>query len=399
MADELELESPLSSQPPAVSPYDSLLARNERSAPAVATRLAVERRDADRDLGLLLRLGGEEARRRVARARRRFRSPFLAQHLLEHSRAAMEVSPARARHLADLAYRVVLYPRQRNSFTVELMTTALVYRAQAEALLGDLETAELGFALARRLRSRLPITDFGLRAEMDLFEGLLCRKQRRFHRADRLLLRAWRLFLTQRTVSRAVEALLEFVLSRLLQGDPLGALEGLQRCRRFAGELPARILARCEIARLEALFALERWEALRAALPVALGACRPFPRLHGHACRFAGRLASRRGRTAEAERMLLASWGALRGRGEDFEAARSSLDLAEHYLRRGARGRGQQAAERCLHSLLAGDVPPEARLVIQALRRGDALSVATVAELRGTLDRLRDAPRPAPVPC
>lgn len=74
---------------------------------ALLSRLLLERRDARKDLAKLLDEIPAERRRRIARSKTRYRSPALAEMLVEESRSRESTDPADAADLARLA-KVVL---------------------------------------------------------------------------------------------------------------------------------------------------------------------------------------------------------------------------------------------------------------------------------------------------
>ena len=74
---------------------------------ALLSRLLLERRDARKDLAKLLGETPDERRRRIARSKTRFRSPALAEMLVEESRSRESTDPGDAADLAALAPAVL----------------------------------------------------------------------------------------------------------------------------------------------------------------------------------------------------------------------------------------------------------------------------------------------------
>lgn len=89
----------------------------------------------------LMRLPAEERQGRVARARKRFRNPFLADLLIEASRQRVFADPREAAALARLAFEVALRiecpPFADADVAHEPMTRALAFQANALRAGGD----------------------------------------------------------------------------------------------------------------------------------------------------------------------------------------------------------------------------------------------------------------------
>lgn len=129
---------------------------HQAGAPGAATidRLSrdaeAEQARARRDLAALLALDAVAGDRRIARARKRFRSPFLAELLNSQARRILAHEPARSRQLARWAERVLLERPAVGRFRWrELEMEALILQGDASRRLGELSDAERLFRRAR----------------------------------------------------------------------------------------------------------------------------------------------------------------------------------------------------------------------------------------------------------
>lgn len=140
-------------------------------------------------LAELMRLPAEERQGRVARARKRFRNPILADLLIEASRQQVFADPREAAGLARLAFEVALRiecpPSADADVAHEPMTRALAYQANALRAGGDPRAADRPMSMA--LENLGKITTPGVQAEIVKLAASLRRAQRRFEDAHRLI--------------------------------------------------------------------------------------------------------------------------------------------------------------------------------------------------------------------
>lgn len=145
--------------------------------------------EARAQLAELMRLPAEERQGRVARARKRFRNPLLADLLVEASRQRVFADPREAAALAGLAFEVALRIECPPSADVDVahepMTRALAHQANALRAGGDPRAADRPMGMA--LENLGKIADPGVQAEIVNLAASLRRAQRRFADAHRLI--------------------------------------------------------------------------------------------------------------------------------------------------------------------------------------------------------------------
>lgn len=181
---------------------------------------------AQRELDELLELAPEDRMRRVARARKRFRSPYLVDRLLQHSHDRRAFDPSEALEIADLAMAVaVRIPASEfgGSLAREQVVRALVFRANALRAGGHLREADE--ILAKPLAAMEDLPDPLLQAEILSLAASLRKDQRRLSDAARLLGEAAALYRELGEVDQLGMVLIQAASVAYYQGDPERAVE------------------------------------------------------------------------------------------------------------------------------------------------------------------------------
>ena len=146
-------------------------------------RLERERRQAERDLGELLRLPREERISRVRRARSRFRSQILVRLLIDESQKHIPGNPDEAFHLAEFA-RTVANANPAMAGLFDLVVLATAHMANACRVGNDRRKADEHFVYARRVIQQCGVTDPEILARVDDLEGSLRKDQGLFAKAE-----------------------------------------------------------------------------------------------------------------------------------------------------------------------------------------------------------------------
>lgn len=161
--------------------------------PLVAERQArslVEKgRRAEQELRVLLKLSHDERLAKVRRANSRFRGVMLVRMLLEAAESHIPAEPKLVYELSEAA-QVVLSRTPAGEGVADLYARAAIYIGNSLRAQGDIKGADSHFSFARHVIFHNGVTDPVVIAEVDWFEGTLRKDQRRFDKAEELLLRA-----------------------------------------------------------------------------------------------------------------------------------------------------------------------------------------------------------------
>lgn len=174
------------------SPLNELVDHLEDAGPQLEATLDEERTRAEDDLQTLLRLPHDRRLARIRRANRRFRSPFLANRLLDECRASLPARCERALEFAQLSGEVALYAP--SPLCEELSALAKAHQGNALRAAGRLSDAREFLDAARQAIRTDGVVDTAVVAEIDWLEGTLDRDQGRYQRSESLLKRAATLF-------------------------------------------------------------------------------------------------------------------------------------------------------------------------------------------------------------
>lgn len=152
-----------------------------------------EHRAATQDLKRLLKFPKERRVPKVRRAVKRYRSPVLAELLLEKSLERLPVDSQDAEHLASLAQSVLL--QCRSSVQVDdLRILCLVHLAIASKAQGNLQAADGKFRAARQLFKHAPAPHPRVEAELSRMEGSYRKDRRQLEKSEQLLQHAVKLY-------------------------------------------------------------------------------------------------------------------------------------------------------------------------------------------------------------
>ncbi|MEM7483113.1 MAG: tetratricopeptide repeat protein [Acidobacteriota bacterium] len=368
----------------------------ERSASQVGRQevdLRVERREAKKDFNTLMRLVPESRLDRIRGAYKRFRSPFLAERLLDRSRSYLPNEPAQAFHFAELAHVVAQWGRDR-IIAHEMQTLALANMANARRALGEIRTADALFRQARSVVRMEGVTEKLVYAELDWREGTLRRDQRRFDEAETLLERSvlhYRLagdrgasvasvLLSLGEVYREIGELQKALASI---DDALQCIDPEQEDRLFLMACHNRALCFYHLDRYEdARVALEENHSLYARFPDRWTQLR--------ALWLEGKVLRGLGETQTAERTLESARDGFLEGGRPFDASQVALDLALVYSDMGRAAELQSLSDDLVTVFQGQELHREAMVALVLFRqavRDNSLTRAIVDQLHRCLSR------------
>jgi tetratricopeptide (TPR) repeat protein len=141
----------------------------------------------------LLRTRADRRVGKIRRARQRFRSPHLAEMLIDESRKRVRDAPIEAAEIAALVPEILAWTEDERPvppWAPPLLARAAAHRANALRVAGDLPAAERAFAELRHRLADRPLAEPGAMAEIASLEASLCIDQRRFEAAEERLERA-----------------------------------------------------------------------------------------------------------------------------------------------------------------------------------------------------------------
>ncbi len=169
--------------------YELAVDRAIAASEEIAAEVEAERQSAKPRLKALLALPKEQRRAAIENEPQEYQGPAIAELLIDDSLAQMPGRPREAMALAELAM-VVLSHSKFSGYVVELYARATAHAANALRVIGRLSEASLLLDNARFTLRGEGGGDRMVRAELDNFEGGLCRDQRRFDDAEALFQRA-----------------------------------------------------------------------------------------------------------------------------------------------------------------------------------------------------------------
>lgn len=371
-------------------------------------QLAAAKLEAERELAELLLLPRTERRGRVERARKRFRSPFLAELLLGRAHDRVASDPREAYDLSVLALVVARrLPEGRHGPTLalELIARATAHRGNALRVAGDLVAAAP--PLERALHLAREISDPLARAEIYHLGAVLRRDQGCLPEALDLLERATALCRQVGNHDLVARLLLERAQLLRHQGRSAPAIEALRQSLELLDphEAPQlSLLARHDLA----TFLVDAGRCLEAAELMAassdLYAHSPDPGTNLKRRWLEAKIAHGCGETRVAEAAYRQAREGFREAGLAYEATRAGLDLARLYAEQGRAAELEKLAdEMALFGALtqpSRDTLATPLLLREATARGE-ISPTEVQELILFLERSRfdDFPRLGDAPC
>ncbi|HXO20949.1 MAG TPA: hypothetical protein VOA87_13625 [Thermoanaerobaculia bacterium] len=361
-------------------------------------RITRQRKEALRDLKVLLALPPEKRSAKVKRAHNRFRGAALAELLLEESRKVLHGNPQSALHLAELARTVIHHsPNAPGLFNLIALSTA--YMANASRVGGELRQAEGHFGHARYVITHEGVTDPEVLARIDDLEASLRKDQRRFDLSEELLARAAMLYRLAGGKVESLRVLVKLADTYFHQGAVSRAIEALRptlRRMRRVDEPRLFMCARFNLARYltELGEYQEAEEILSAEADLFQRFAEPWTTLR--VIWLKGKIAAARGDLAEAERAFLEAREGFIAEGVGYDAAMVSVeDLALLYLKGGRLADVKLLAEEMFKIFEAGDVHREALaalVLFQEAAQREALTAKLAREVARYLKEARTDP-------
>lgn len=356
-------------------------------------------REAERDFRELMGVSQAARLTKIDRSLSRFRGTLLARRLLDASKERMTTESDLADELAETA-GVVLLRTPENPLVADLKALAAVYRANVARLRGRPEEARARFTQARSIIRNERATDPLTTAEADSCEGVLALDLRQFEEAEGLLNRSVFLYLLAGAKGKA--ALPMVTLGHLCyeQGQLTRSVETLRDALTMIDpRVDRRLLmsARFNLAvcLCEAGHYSEATETLAENRDLFQEFPEPFLQLR--IAWLEARIAAGSGHPEVAEKGFLAVREEMAQRGQGYDAAMVSLDLALIYLEQGRTGELLRIAEE-MHALFrAEEVHREALaalLVFEEAARKEQLSSEAIQSLNALLKRVRHSPGP-----
>jgi tetratricopeptide (TPR) repeat protein len=355
---------------------------------------------------ILLRRPPGERPGLIRRAHRRYRSPLLAEMLVEECRQRVRNEPAEAVEIAALVPLVLARTGDADpppAAAPALLARAAAHRANALRVMGDLPAAEHAFAELRRRLADRPLADPRDAAEIDSLEASLCIGLRRLEKAEDHLDRAALSYEhagDQAGLSRATikHANLLGSLGRPRELLALLTPEAVDRARSvepylYVCAVTARVNALCDLeAPDEAARLLDAdLDAFEEAEDLTVGSTLRWLR---------GRVALGRGDLLAAEGAFRDASDALLAIGRSYDAALITLFLAET-LHRAGKTRDLATLARGLVDAfrsrgVAGEALAALKLLADAVASG-TVSAALLARLRRRLATPGAPPHAAPL--
>ena len=177
-----------------------------------------ESQKAERDFLTLFPLTPSQRQRKIARARTRFRSPWLARLLVEEAIEEFRSDLDEASALIEAAFQVLdRAPFSHFKDEVQILTRAAL--ASTHKSRGHLARAERFFIELRDIAQMHGLVDLSLAAQVDELEGNFWRDRRHLDQSRRLLLRAIKLYRLLGDKTRRARALLILGGTHFYAGD------------------------------------------------------------------------------------------------------------------------------------------------------------------------------------
>lgn len=357
---------------------------------AAAPHFEKAERRAMKDFLSLVALPNQKRLDTLKRANSRYRGPRLVRLLLAEGRHRLHENPGAAYDFAAAAHAVA----DRTNPPFELLALSAAAMANARRAAGELREADEIFGYVRTIAGRSPVTDPGSLAELDDLEASLRKDQRRFDRAETLLLRALVLYKLAGLPAREAKAKVLLASVHFYAGKTQEAIGTLRGALRAISAEKAPHLYLCARHNLAWYFtAAEDYEEALA----IYRADAPRFRRHGEPLDklrrrwLEARIAAGHGYNRKAERAFHEVQAEFLERGMGLLAASVAMDLAELYLRAGRTAKVRELAEQMVPIFASQDVHREAlaalSLFVEAAR-ADAAQLDLVADLR---NYLRDA--------
>jgi tetratricopeptide (TPR) repeat protein len=352
---------------------------------------------ARKDLRALLRLSHSERLLRIQRSLARFRGVMLAHLLVGEAKRHMPAEPETVHELAEAAEAVLLRTPQASGY-YDALARAIAYKANALRALGRFPEADERIRSARSLVRNEEVTDNLVYAEIDWFEGVLRKDQRRFRDAEELLARSASLFQLAGERIDSARPLLTLGAMYHHRQEPGKAIETTEAALAHLSPEAEPHLYLCGRHNL-ALFLVEQGkfdaaaDLLQADAELYERFADPWTALRQ--VWLQGKIAFATWRLEEAEQAFLEVRHGFTVQGNGYDAAMVSLDLALLYLKEGRTAEVQAIAAE-MHTLFgAQEIHREATaalLLFQEAAEREALTAEWVEDLTAYLKRARENP-------
>jgi hypothetical protein len=351
----------------------------------------------ERDVQTLLRWPQHQRLAKIQRANARFKGVDLAHRLVNEARSHMPGQHQIVYELAEVAEQVLIRTPTSPGYW-EGMVRARAYKANAVRASGQLKEAEARLANARGLLRQEQITEALVYAEIDAFEGVLRKDQRRFGEAAALLSRASSLFAL---IGEDVESAKPLLALGLMHYECMEMDQAIATTRAALALLNPDSEPRLYLCGRHnlTLFLAEsgKYQAASALLqadgPLYSRFADPWTLLRQRW--IAGKIAFHDGRGPEAEAEFLTVREGFLAQGIGYDAALASLDIALLFLREGRLAEVRRLAEEMHAVFEAQDLHAAALaalVLFQDAARRDALSAEWIAQLAAFLRRVRHNP-------
>ena len=357
-------------------------------------RIQGEEAEARRRAAELMALAPRLRADRVRQEPDRFSGPALSDLLIAEARNHLPARPKDAYAVAGLA-RAVLHHGPPSPYTSELYARALGHQANALRTQGELRRAAELFEVARFLLKPQGGGDRLTRAELDSFEGSLCRAQRRFEEAQTLISRAALAYAMEHRAVEAAGNLISLGMVHREVGDLHRALEVTTQAEELIlDEDNPRLLlmARHNLA----VYSHEIGEVDRARAILdesqELYDQFPDPWTQLRLLWLQGDLARTAGDVDAAERAYETVRDGFLAQGAGFDAALAALDLAVLYAEERRTAKLKRVAEDLVLVFEAEDIHREAAtalMLFQDAVRTEQVTLGYVVELSSYLKRAR----------
>lgn len=379
--------------------YEGSLVRT--AALLAAVDLREERQTVRHDFAELLRIPSEQRRLRMESEETRFRSPLLAELLIEQAREAVLRDPQESFDLAQLAVDVShrIEPATHGTgLRFEALGRATAYVANALRARGDLALAERRFRVAMGCFERGETGDPLVRAELDGLLASLRSDQRRFEEARRLLQRVIPTYTAAGEHPRAARFLLKKAMVLYFMERPEDAVTDLVEVGNLVTPKEDAWICLCA-EHLLALILCEMGRPEEASARVEIN--RELYERFGERTRFRrqwvqAKVAHGRGKRSEAERLYRAARDGFVEQQTGYDAALVSLDLAALYLDQERSREVRQLAEEMLPIFRSQDIHREAMaalLLFHDAAQKETASLPLVRRITRYLQQARNNPK------
>jgi tetratricopeptide (TPR) repeat protein len=377
--------------------YDSAF----RVLPLVLERHAQEieeaLEDAQKDLRALLKLSHSQRLARIQRASVRFRGVALAHLLVDEARAHLPAESQTVYELAEAAETVLMRTPHTSGY-YDALARATACKANALRAAGQLPEADERMRGARSLVRHEGVTDTLVCAEIDWFEGILRKDQRRFREAEELLTRSSSLFQLAGETVEAARPLLTLGLMHFDRQETVKAIKTTEAAlANLSPEAEPRLYLCARHNLTLFLVDSDKYDTAAELLQADAALYEQFADLWTRLRQvwLKGKIAVAARRLEEAEPAFLEARHGFILQGNGYDAAMVSLDLALLYLKEG-RAREVKGLAEEMHGIFGvQDVHREAAaalLLFQEAAEREALTAEWIEDLAAYLKRARENP-------